>query len=304
MSIKQLTRCVLLVTLLNRQAYTQTKPKIMDSNILQELKHQREFFDNLGRIYPAAEQVSITPENIEGISCYRFTPPGKNGDKIILYLHGGAFGMGSIQSHGAMVSHLADSLHTTLHFVEYALAPEHPFPAALNNVLAVYKHLLKQHSAANVIIIGDSAGGGLLLSALGSLQDAGLDFPGGIIMLSPWLNLDCTNASYTSNKTSDLVLTHAELEKFASYYAPGNRTAASPHRIKLKSLPPLLVMVGSGEILLDDSKDFYGKAKQLQKQVIFHIYPGQAHVWPLTDVHSAASKKAVAEMAEFISSLH
>ncbi len=293
----------LLFTLAGERAYTQSNTLPMDSTTANEIKHSREFFESLGRIYPVAEHVSVSPETIAGRACYWFTPETKTSSKIIVYLHGGAFGMGSLQSHKAMVSHLADSLKATILFIDYGLAPEHPYPAGLNDVLAVYKQLLKKHPAQSLVMMGDSAGGGLVLSALGSMQDSGLGFPAGIVMISPWLDIECNNHSYAENKHSDPILTQAELQKFAKWYAPAGTAKANPEQVKLKSLPPLLLVVGSGEILLDDSRHFYEKTRQLQKNVTFHIYPNQPHVWPLTDINSESSKQLMSETHRFISAL-
>src|ERR1035437_2434888 len=122
------------------------------NNLSNEIENYRAQFNQLGKIYPPLTNVKIEHEYIADISCYWFIPQNLQSDKIILYLHGGGFITGSIESHKAMVSHLADGFNTRILFVEYALAPEKPYPSGINDVLKVYKHLLKQNSSLKVFI--------------------------------------------------------------------------------------------------------------------------------------------------------
>lgn len=262
----------------------------------EEINNRRNAFNQLGTLYPAAAQIIIEKTIIEGVSCYWFTPENAATDRVVLYLHGGAFVLGSLQSHKAMVSHFAAAFKTKILFVEYALAPEQPFPAAVNDVLKVYD-LIK---SLKVIVTGDSAGGGITASFLAAL--AGKQ-PAGVIMLSPWLNLACDNASYDINRETDPVLSKETLLHAAEMYAGPYMEKANPDNFSFRQFPPVLVLVGNGEILLDDSRNFIQEIKEVQEHAVLSIYDGQRHVWPLSDISSEASQAAIAEMKAFIEGL-
>jgi acetyl esterase/lipase len=260
----------------------------------EEIKTRRNAFNQLGTLYPVAEKVSIEKASIEDITCYWFTPENVTTDTVILYLHGGAFVVGSIESHKAMVSHFAATFKAKILFVEYALAPEHPFPAAVNDLLKVYSSLKK------VVLIGDSAGAGIIVSFMGAFT--GIQ-PKGIILLSPWINLACDNASYETNAKTDPILSKEYLYNSALMYAGSHINKANPDNITFKQFPPVLALVGNGEVLLDDSRNFIEEIKEVQENATLSIYEGQNHVWPLSDINSDGSKRAIAEMKAFITAL-
>ena len=260
----------------------------------QEIKTRRNDFNQLGNIYPLAEKVSIENTSIEGITCYWFTPENVTTDTVILYLHGGAFVLGSIESHKAMVSHFAAAFKAKILFVEYALAPEHPFPAAVNDLQKVYHHVEK------VVLMGDSAGAGIIVSFMGALTGKQ---PEGVILLSPWINLACDNASYELNAQTDPILSKEYLRKSALMYTGPYMDKANPDNIMFRQFPPVLVLVGNGEVLLDDSRNFIEEIIEVQENATLSIYQGQNHVWPLSDISSEASKKSIAEMKAFIAEL-
>lgn len=263
---------------------------------MEEIKNRRKAFNQLGSLYPAAEQVHIEKVHIQGINCYWFTPLSVETDTVILYLHGGAFVLGSIDSHRAMVSHFAAAFKKKILFAEYSLAPEKPFPAAVNDLLTVYDHV----RSSKVVVMGDSAGAGIAASFIAALPGKQ---PAGVIMLSPWLNLACDNASYELNAQTDPVLSKEYLYKSALLYAGVYINKANPDNIAFRQFPPVLVLVGSGEVLLDDSRNFAQEIKEVQDHVILSIYDGQNHVWPLSDISSEGSQKAIAEMKSFIEEL-
>jgi acetyl esterase/lipase len=260
------------------------------------IKNRRDAFDQLGNLYPAAEQVNIEKVHIEDVTCYWFTPSQIETDTVIVHLHGGAFVVGSIQSHKAMISHFASAFKAKILFVEYSLAPEQPFPAAVNELLKVYNHL----KASKVVLMGDSAGAGIVTSFIAALTGKQ---PAGVIMLSPWLNLACDNASYESNQQTDPILSKEYLYNSALLYTGAHMNKANPDNITFKEFPPVLAMVGSGEVLLDDSRNFIEEIKEVQDHAILSIYEKQNHVWPLSNISSEASQQAIEEMKTFIAEL-
>ncbi|MFA5974506.1 MAG: alpha/beta hydrolase [Lentimicrobiaceae bacterium] len=273
-------------------------------NLSKDIKDRREQFDEMGKIYYSANHVKIEPEQIADVRCYWFIPQNPMTDKTIIYLHGGGYIMGSIESHDAMVSHLADRFNASILFVEYALAPENPYPAGVNDFLKVYRQLLQQNSSLKLFVIGDSAGGGILLSALAKMNDLNLPQPAGIIVISPWFDLECTADSYELNESIDPIFTKAMIQQYASLYVGnGNLSEANPIRCKLQNYPPALILVGTNELLIDDSTNFFHEIKKYQPKSKLSIYENQSHVWLLPDISTDASQKAINEMKGFLDSL-
>lgn len=261
----------------------------------------RESFDNRERPYGYDPTVNISKEIIAGVSCYWFTSENPQSGRIMIYLHGGGFGAGSLLSHDKMVTHLAAKLQTRTLFIEYRLAPENPFPAGLEDVLKVYQEILGQHPDYQIDFIGDSAGGGLIISVVGALLSRNIPLPQAAVLISPWYNLHIDYPSIDANAALDSTLTKEMLETFASAYAGDlSLDIPSPSSLSLTQFPPVLIMVGTNEIVLDDSKYFYNYVKNLQPLSRLTIYEDQPHVWMKKDVHSKAAQLAFEEMKAFL----
>jgi monoterpene epsilon-lactone hydrolase len=279
---------------------TQTKNNNMDS-ILNQVNADRAVFNGLGNIYPADGSVEISGEPIEGVTCYWFVPDSFDKNKIVIYLHGGMFVLGSIETYKAMVSHFASAFSTKVLFIEYPLAPEKPFPNGINDVLKVYRELIRRYPDAKITLMGDSAGGGLAATLIKMASEEKLQMPSSVVLLSPWLYLRGNNESYETRKKLDPILTKDKLMQYAGYYAANNWNAADPGQFTFNSFPPLLILVGSNEILFDDSKLFYEKIKLLQPDTQMKEYENQVHGWPLIDIKSDAAKDAMTAIEKFIS---
>ncbi|HEY1056687.1 MAG TPA: alpha/beta hydrolase, partial [Emticicia sp.] len=189
-------------------------------------------------------------------------------------------------------------------FIEYGLAPENPFPVGRNEVIEVYKELLISFPETNIILIGDSAGGGLTVSSVYAMIESELKLPARVMLISPWINLRCNTDSYESRKHLETILTKEGLLKNAAYYAGDNLKSADTSQLVFNSFPPVIILVGSNEILFDDSKNFYESIKAVQPNAQMKEYEGQAHVWMLTDIHSEAAKEALEDMNAFVRSLN
>jgi monoterpene epsilon-lactone hydrolase len=271
---------------------------------MNEIQNRRNFFDNLGQNYPKNTTVEVKHVLINGVSCYWFIPQNEVANKIIIHLHGGAFVVGSIQSHGSMISHFSAQLQTRILFVEYALAPEHPFPHGLNDVMDVYERLISDDPNREIVFMGDSAGAALTVSAIGKMIEQHIALPQGVVMISPWINLTCDNASQEDNRAIDPVLSREYLLGSAKLYTADTPFAiSSPEYIDFEQFPPVLIIVGTNEVLLDDSKNFYDGIKHKQVNSTLSIYENEVHVWPLANVHSEASKKALTEIGGFLNEL-
>ncbi len=265
------------------------------------IKQFRESFDHRARPYDYEQTVDISKTCLAGVSCYWFTPKHPVSDKIILFVHGGGFSAGSILSHDKMVTHLAAKLQTRTLFIEYRLAPENPFPAGLEDVVKVYQKMLVQYPDHQVDFIGDSAGGGLIISVVGKLLSGNIPLPHAAVLFSPWYNLHCDYPSYEANAQIDSTLNKEMLNIFAQAYAGAlSLDLPSPSSIPFTQFPPVLIMVGTNEIVLDDSKYFYNYVKNLQPLSRLTIYEDQPHVWMKKDVHSEAAQRAFEEMKAFL----
>jgi acetyl esterase/lipase len=268
---------------------------------LNKVNADRAVFKGLGNIYPADVSVEISGEPIEGITCYWFVPDSFDKNKIVIYLHGGMFVLGSIETYRPMISYFASALSAKILFIEYALAPEKPFPNGINDILKVYRKLLRRYPDANITLMGDSAGGALSATLIRTASEEKLRMPSNVVLLSPWVYLRGGTKSYETRKKLDPILTKDTLMEYAGYYAGDNWNEADSGNLTFNSFPPLLILVGSNEILFDDSKLFYEKIKQLQPNTQMKEYENQVHGWPLIDIKSDASKDAMTRIEEFIS---
>src|SRR5258705_5734923 len=274
----------------------------MDS-ILNEVNADRAVFNGLGHIYPADGSVEISGEPVEDVTCYWFVPDSFDKNKIVVYLHGGMFVLGSIESYKAMVSYFASAFSTKILFIEYALAPEKPFPNGINEILKVYRNIIRKYPDAKIPLMGDSAGGALAATLIKMASEEKLQMPSGVIFLSPWLYLSGNTESYETRNKLDPILTKDKLMEYAGYYVANNWNEADPGQFTFNSFPPLLILVGSNEILFDDSKLFYEKIKLLQPDTQMKENENQVHGWPLIDIKSDAAKDALTTMKKFITKI-
>ncbi|MFE2481514.1 alpha/beta hydrolase fold domain-containing protein [Streptomyces sp. NPDC059389] len=200
----------------------------------------------------------------------------------LLYLHGGGYIVGSPDTHAGLVGELARraGLHATS--VDYRLAPEHPFPAAVDDGLAAYRELLESTDPRDLVVAGDSAGGGLGIATLLAAREAGLPQPAAVVVFSPWADLTLSGASIRSKEGTDPIFTEADVRAYADLYVGAGDRAhplASPVFADLSGLPPLLVQVGANELLLDDAVRLAGRAGADGVEVTLEILPGLPHVF-------------------------
>lgn len=232
------------------------------------------------------------------------TPVKADGQRVVLYLHGGGYVSGSPVTHLALTAQLAQEADARLFALDYRLAPEHPFPAALKDAWAVYWWLLtEQHIApSQIVVAGDSAGGGLTIALLLALRDAGAPLPAGAVGLSPWLDLTLSGATLITNAATDY-LNHDILRASAQMYSYGHaldEPLLSPLYADLRGLPPLLLQAGGAEMLLDDSRRFAVCAREAGVAVELAIYPHMVHVWHFTWRLEPQARQALAEIGAFV----
>jgi acetyl esterase/lipase len=231
-------------------------------------------------------------------------PPGADDQRVILYLHGGGYVSGSVAIHKLLCVALAQATGMRLLLPEYRLAPENPFPAALEDALSAYHWLLEQgFKPENIVIAGDSAGGGLSLAAVLSLRGTGEPLPAAVVCLSPWADLTLSGGSHQTKAKSDPVLYAKELRYWAlSYTDEGNLSnpLVSPVYADFHGFPPMLIQVGSEEILLDDAVTVAEKARAAGVDVTLSIYEGLWHVWHAAGTWLPESRQALAEIGRFV----
>jgi monoterpene epsilon-lactone hydrolase len=247
--------------------------------------------------------IHCQPVSVEGIPAEWIEAPGADSG-VLLYLHGGAFALGSIDASREWVARLARATNMRALIIGYRLAPEHPYPAALDDATAAYLWLLQEGvEPSRVILAGDSAGGGLALSALVGLRDTGHPIPAGAVCISPWTDLALTGGSIQDKAHVDPILSPGDLETYAGYYAgtvKRTEPLLSPMYADLTGLPPLLIQVGRNEILLDDAVRCAGKARQAGVDVTLETWEGMFHVFHMLPF-LPETKRALESIAAFVS---
>ncbi len=249
--------------------------------------------------------ISLTPIIIDGnppVQAAMVSAPGPTSG-VMLYLHGGAYVVGSVNSHRALLSSLARVTRMKILAIDYRLAPEDPFPAALNDILTAYRWLLSTGTVpGQIVIAGDSAGGGLALAAIAALRDSGDQLPACALCFSPWLDLTLSSKSINFNAKADPLLSRAVLTTYADLYAGDHELSQpliSPFFADLEGFPPLLVHVGGDEIFLDEARGLAEAARTAGVDVELTIWPGLFHVFQLVPFLPEA-KQSLNQAGQFI----
>jgi acetyl esterase/lipase len=268
------------------------------------VEDQRNIYDGLADLMPHDKSVRRQRETIAGVPCEWYGDEGSVDDGVIMYLHGGGYAIGSLKSHEPLYADLCKHSGLKVLAVDYRLAPENPFPAAIDDVLSVYESLLeKGYSANRIAIAGDSAGGGLSTALLLSIRDKALALPLAAVLISPWVDLSMSGESIKTKAELDPVVTLQGLEEMAKHYC-GNKDKTgplvSPLFADLSGLPPVLIHVGSDEILLDDSLRLYKKLKEAGVDVQCKEFPEMVHVFHHFAAMLDQGKDALAEIADFL----
>jgi epsilon-lactone hydrolase len=232
---------------------------------------------------PAPEDVATRRTVLGGRPALELEPAGASGRGRLLYLHGGGYVIGSPATHAGLVGELARRAGLVATSLDYRLAPEHPFPAAVDDGLAAYRELLAAGTdPRDLVLAGDSAGGGLVLATLLAARDAGLPQPAAAVLFSPWADLTVSGASMRTKEEADPIFMADDVRAYADLYAGAADRAqplASPVFAELTGLPPLLVQAGSNEVLLDDAVRLAGRAGADDVEVTLEIGPGLPHVF-------------------------
>jgi acetyl esterase/lipase len=257
------------------------------------------------RLSKIPKEITIKEQEIEGIKSEWLIPEGSDSKKVILYVHGGGYVSGSCNDHRGFVSKFAKNTGVTNLIYEYRLAPEHPFPAAIDDSVKVYQWILSSgFKPENIVIAGESAGGGLCLAILLALKERNMALPVAAVAISPWTDLTCSSDSYqTKNKVSLAPLNSWTV--FSKYYVGDNQAdypLISPLFGDLEGLPPILINSGVDDELFEDGEKFYLKAKNAGVEITFRPGIGMVHCYPLLAPMFPEATEAMNEIVDFIKS--
>jgi acetyl esterase/lipase len=265
---------------------------------------RRRRLDDFGRSLGVPEHAQLEPIEINGVSAEWSTTPGADPTRVVLYLHGGGYMAGSIGSHRYLAVEIGRAARARALALGYRLAPEHPYPAQLDDVLAAYRYLGDQGFAPQTIAVGgDSAGGNLTLALLLALRARGLPLPCCGWLISPWSDLTASGATMRTKADVDPIIQKPYLLELARDFA-GSRDLAdpliSPQFADLAGLPPLLIQVGSEETLLDDAVALAGRAGAAGVAVTLEVWPEMIHAFPMFFPHVSAARRATVGAGAFI----
>lgn len=255
-------------------------------------------------------KVKTLPETIEsfvveidGLKIERISSKTLTRTRALLYFHGGGYVLGASPGHRDLAAALAEMADLAVYLVDYRLAPEHPFPAAVDDALQAYQWLLEQgFESSQIILGGDSAGGGLAVSTLLNLKNLGLAAPAAAMLLSPWLDLSLSGASVETNEHADVVLSKSVLVAWADHYLQGRDALAplaSPIYGDLVGLPPVLVHVGSTEILRSDSEDLVDRIIEHDGSAVLKVWDDLPHVFQVLSGRLPEAKASLKLLADY-----
>jgi acetyl esterase/lipase len=264
----------------------------------------RRMWHFLANVLWTASGVDVRKQVVAGMTSEWLTPQAPARGKVILYLHGGAYIMGNFATHRQVVSYIARACRVRALLAEYRLAPEHPFPAAVEDALSVYRALREDgYAPGDIVIAGDSAGGGLTMALLLSLRDAGEPMPSAAVLFSPWLDLTGSGESMRTRADRDPWFKPSELSLMARYYCDESEfehPLVSPVFADVAGLPPIYIQVGDDEILLSDSTRIAEKIEEAGGEVMLEIWPEMWHVFQVFVHQMPESREAIRKVAPFV----
>jgi epsilon-lactone hydrolase len=268
-------------------------------------RERRKRLDDVGSVWPVADDVKIACVDVNGVPGEWSIVPGSDPSRVLMFFHGGGYCSGSIVSHRRLVTEAGRAAGVRTLAIAYRLAPEHPFPAAYEDVFTAWRFLRDQNIPAEHIAIGgDSAGAGLTLALIGRLRDAQEELPGCAWLISPWTDLTMSGPTLSSKETVDPLIHKQYLLELADSYLPAGMDrkdpCVSPLYADLKGFPPVLIQVGSAETLLDDATRFAAVAGAADVGMTLEIWPQMIHAWPLWNARLEPGRRALASAGAFI----
>jgi len=254
--------------------------------------------------YPKPDDITWEAVDSDGVPAEWVVPHDCEAGRVIVYFHGGGYASGTIESNRGLCSHIARATRARVLSVGYRLAPEHRFPAAVDDAVASYRFVLSQgYAPHNVGFGGDSSGAGLMLGALVALRDAGAALPAAAVGICPWTDLTLSGETVDANRDKDPMVRASVLNLMADAYlgeADPQSPAASPLFADLTGLPPLLIQVGTAELLLDDSRRFADRARAAGVDVTLDVWDDMIHVWHAFADMLPEGREALARIGSYV----
>ena len=265
---------------------------------------ERLSYEHIMSTLPIDDDIETERVGVNGVVAEWIWAPESDKRRVILYLHGGGYVIGSVRTHRVLLAHLARAAKARVLALDYRLAPETPFPGPIDDTVNAYQWLLSDGiEPANMAIAGDSAGGGLVVAALVALKSVGEPLPAAGVCISPWSDMESTGGSMMTNSESDPSVSKERLLKLAGIYLNGKNPQAplaSPIHADLTGLPPLLLQVGSIEVLLDDSTMLKEQAHKAGVSVQMEVWDDMPHVWHHYAPILPEARKAISKIGEFL----
>ena len=278
-----------------------TQPVLQDRS---DFAANRALIEEGAGTMPLPDDTIVEPVEADGVPCEWVSAPSARADRTILYFHGGAYTIGSLNTQRRFVALLSAAVAARVLNVDYRLAPEHPHPAAVDDAVTVYRWLLGEgHDPRHIVLAGDSAGGGLTAAALVAIRDNELPAPAGGALLSPWVDLAMTGESHDTRAHLDPMCSRDSLQPSADAYLGGldpKTPLASPLYADLAGLPPLVIHVGDHETLRDDARELAARAEDAAVPVEIWVAPEMIHVWHLFAGVVPEADAALARLADWI----
>lgn len=268
-------------------------------------QQRRQRIEEVGSVWPVAKDIALERIDIDGMTAEWSIAPESDASRVLLYFHGGGYCSGSILSHRRLVTEAGRAAKVRTLAIEYRLAPEHPFPAALDDALSAWRFLRTSGIAAGHIAVGgDSAGGGLTVALINRLHDTGEQGPGCAWLISPWTDLTLSGSTLASKDAVDPIIHRAYLAELVDACLPSSMDRrdprVSPLFADLAGLPPTLIQVGACETLLEDSTRFAAAAGAANVALTLQVWPDMIHAFPMWNAHLEPGRRALAEAGEFI----
>jgi epsilon-lactone hydrolase len=263
---------------------------------------RRAGMEAMARRFPPPDDIAHAPVTLAGVTCEWVAAPGSRDDHVVVWMHGGGFSVGSCATHRGLAGEVARHAAARVLTIEYRLSPEHPFPAGLNDCKAVYADVSAMADIHKLAVIGDSAGGALALGTMIWARDLGGRLPEVAALFSPWLDLRCTANACQTKASRDPMIHPDVLRRLASDYLNGHAAddpVASPALSDLNGLPPLLVQVGSEEVLLDDSLGLDHRARAAGADVTLEVWSEMVHVFQAYHMLLPDGQAALARTGRF-----
>jgi len=268
------------------------------------IAERRQAFEALAAKLPVASDITCEKVDAAGVPAEWIVAPGAESRRSLLYLHGGGYVVGSLNTHRDLAGRLSRAAAARVLLIDYRLAPEYPYPAAVEDATTAYRWLLR-HGATptHTVIAGDSAGGGLTVATLVALRDAGDALPAAGVCISPWVDLEGIGESMTTKASVDPIVQHQGLVRLANLYLSGahpRTPLAAPLYANLQGLPPLCIHVGTAETLLDDATRLAERAKTAGVDVTLEVWEEMIHVWHLFAAMLPEGQQAIERVGAYI----